>query len=60
MRLKPKAKIRLRAPAEPPTIGEFFAEQAVRRRRLAAPGHPQFNVSALTLDSSGGRKGAAP
>jgi hypothetical protein len=54
MRLKPKATVRMRAPAEPPTVGEWLAEQAARRRSALAQGRP-IKVSALTLISPGRR-----
>jgi hypothetical protein len=74
MRLKPKATVRMRAPAEPPTVGDLLAERAARRRRalaqgrsqinvaaatLIAPGRPQFKGAVSPLKSPGRRKGAA-
>jgi hypothetical protein len=56
VKLKPKAIIRMRQPAEPPLIGDFLAEQAARRRSALAQGRPQLNVAAATFNSPGRRK----
>ena len=56
MWLKAKATVRARRPAEPLTIGDWLVEQAVRRRRQAPSGRPQFKVSALPLVSPGRQK----